>query len=77
MLHFLDAFRTLFVHGERLFLCLKLRHRKGQCAMDMKKLCDKLIEDETLKDVPLTIVFRVVLSVFSLIESGECFYENE
>lgn len=45
--------------------------------MNMKKLCDKLIEDETLKDIPLTIVFRVVLSVFALIESGEFFYENE
>ena len=45
--------------------------------MDMNKFCDKLIEDENLKDIPLTFVFRVVLSVFSLIESGECFYENE
>lgn len=45
--------------------------------MDVEKLCDKLIEDETLKDIPLTHVLRVVLSVFDLINSGECYYEND
>ena len=45
--------------------------------MNVKKLCDKLIEDETLKDIPLTYVFRVVLSVFELINSGEFYYTNE
>ena len=44
--------------------------------MDMKKLCDKLIEDESLKDIPLTYVFRVALSLFELINSGDFFYEN-
>lgn len=45
--------------------------------MDMEKLCDKLIQDETLKDIPLTYVFRVAVSIFSIIGSGECFFQND
>ena len=45
--------------------------------MDMIKFCDKLIEDETLKDIPLTVIFRVAFSVFSIINSGECFYTDD
>ena len=49
---------------------------EGEDGMDMKKFCDELIKDESLKDIPLTYVFRVVLSVFSLIESGEFFFRE-
>ena len=45
--------------------------------MDMEKFCDKLIQDETLKDIPLTIIFRVASSLLSIIQSGECFFHNE
>lgn len=45
--------------------------------MDMEKFCDKLIQDETLKDIPLSIVFRVAFSIFSIIDSGECFFNND
>lgn len=45
--------------------------------MDMQKICEKLIGDETIKDIPLAFVFRVALSIFSIIESGECFYHDE
>ena len=45
--------------------------------MDMNKLCEKLIKDENLKDIPFTYVFRVVFSIFAIIDSGECFYKNE
>jgi len=44
--------------------------------MDIKKLCDKIIKDESLKDIPLIDILRVVFSVFDLIGSGEYFYEN-
>lgn len=44
--------------------------------MDMKKLCDELIKDKSLRDIPLTYVFRVVFSVFNLINSGEFFFHN-
>ena len=44
--------------------------------MNVKKLCDRLIEDESIKDIPLTYVFRVVLSVFELINSGEFYFQN-
>ena len=49
---------------------------KGGDGMDMKKFCDELIRDESIKDIPLMYVFRVVLSVFSLIESGDYFYKE-
>lgn len=45
--------------------------------MDMKKLCDELIKDKSLRDIPLTYVFRVVFSVFNLINSGDFYYKNE
>lgn len=44
--------------------------------MDMKRFCDELIRDENLKDIPLMYVFRVVLSVFSLLETGDFFYKE-
>ena len=43
--------------------------------MDIKKLCDRLIKDEKLNDIPLTYVFRIVFSIFDLIGTGEVFYE--
>ena len=45
--------------------------------MDMNKICEKLISDETIKDIPLAYVFRIAFSIFTLIESGECFYHDE
>ena len=45
--------------------------------MDMTKFYDRLLNDETIADIPISFVFRIVLSVFSLINSGECYYENE
>ena len=44
--------------------------------MDVNKLCDRLLEDENLKDIPLDHIFRIVFSLFSLIESGEFFYKE-
>ena len=45
--------------------------------MDMKKFCDELMNDEDLRDIPLTYVFRVVISIFTLIDSGKCFYKDD
>ena len=45
--------------------------------MDMKKFCDELLEDDSLRDIPLTYVFRIVFSIFRIIESGDCFYKYE
>ena len=50
---------------------------KGEGRMDMEKLCDELIKDETLNDIPLLYVLRVALSVLSLINSGKCFYKED
>lgn len=49
---------------------------KGESDMDMRKLCDELMKDEDIKDIPLTFVFRVVFSVFKLINSGKCAYKD-
>lgn len=45
--------------------------------MDMKKLCKLLFENENIKNIPLEYVIKVVAAIFEIINSGECFYENE
>ena len=37
-------------------------------------LCDRLFEDEDLKDIPLEFIFRVAYAVLAIIAEGECFY---
>lgn len=45
--------------------------------MDMKKLCKILFESDEITDIPLEYVIKVVSVVFKIINSGECFFENE
>ena len=45
--------------------------------MDVLKLCDKLIEDKDLQDIPCDYIFRVAYAVFAIIAKGECFYKDE
>ena len=45
--------------------------------MDMTKFYDRLLNDETISDIPINFVFRIVLSVLGIINSGECFYRND
>ena len=45
--------------------------------MDVLKLCDKLFEDDDLKDIPLEMIFRVAYAVVSIIAEGECFYKDD
>lgn len=44
--------------------------------MDMKKFCEIIFDDETIADIPATYVFRIISSVFRIINSGECFFHN-
>ena len=46
-------------------------------SMDVMKLCDKLFEDEELKDIPLEFIFRVAYAVVTIIAEGECFYKDD
>ena len=46
-------------------------------SMDVLKLCDKLFEDEDLKDIPLEMIFRVAYAVVSIIAEGDCFYKDD
>ena len=43
--------------------------------MNILELCDKLFENEDLKDIPIDYIFRVVYAVLVLIAEGECFYK--
>lgn len=43
----------------------------------MRKLCKILFESDEITDIPLEHVIKVVSLVFEIINSGECFFENE
>ena len=43
--------------------------------MDIVKLCDKLFENEDLRDIPLDMIFRVAYAVLVLIAEGDCIYK--
>ena len=45
--------------------------------MDMEKLFDELVKDESIKDIPVMYVLRVVNAVFELINSGKFYFENK
>ena len=45
--------------------------------MDMTKFYDRLLNDETIADIPINFVFRIVLSVLGIINSGECYYKDD
>jgi len=42
--------------------------------MDVLELCDRLFDDEELRDIPIEYIFRVAYTVLTLIAEGECFY---
>lgn len=46
-------------------------------SMNMEKLYKKLINMDDLKDVPIAQIFKVVVCVFEVIGSGECFYKED
>ena len=45
--------------------------------MDMEKLFNELVKDESIKDIPVMHILRVVTVVFELIDSGEFYFEND
>ena len=45
--------------------------------MDMKRLIDYLLEKEELKDVPITIISKIVFSVFDVMANKNVFYKEE
>lgn len=45
--------------------------------MDIVKLCEKVLEDEEIRNIPLVYVYAVVYSVINAISSGECFIDTE
>jgi hypothetical protein len=44
--------------------------------MDMKKLIDMLLKSDELKDIPMDSIFRVVSSVFNILNNGNVFYKE-
>ena len=45
--------------------------------MDLKKLFDKVLENEDVQGIPLIFVFAIMNSVIEAISSGECFLSTE
>lgn len=45
--------------------------------MDTRKLCDLLLQEKTLDDIPVIYILRVACAVLELISRGECFYDRE
>ena len=45
--------------------------------MDVEKLWNSLLEKDDIKKIPLKDVIKVVIAVFEVINSGECYYINE
>jgi hypothetical protein len=43
--------------------------------MDVLKLCDKLFEDEDLRDIPIDYIFRVAYSILVIMAEGDVFYK--
>ena len=44
--------------------------------LDMKKLTDLLLKSEDLKDVPVSIIFKVINSLFYIINNENVFYKE-
>lgn len=49
---------------------------KGETTMDMKKLIDMLLKCDELKDIPMDSIFRVVSSLFNILNNGNVFYKE-
>ena len=45
--------------------------------MDIKKLYEKVIQNEEVHDIPLIHILTVLNCVLEVIGEGECFYETE
>lgn len=45
--------------------------------MDLKKLFDKVLENEDVQGIPLIFVFAIMNCVIEAISSGECFLSTE
>ena len=45
--------------------------------MDVLKLCEKVLESDEVKDIPILYVYIIVTTVIEAISSGECFYSTE
>ena len=45
--------------------------------MDTDKFYKLITSNADLQDIPLTYIMRVVIAVFEIINSGECFYNLE
>lgn len=45
--------------------------------MDTKKLCELLMNDDSIKDIPAIHILKVAIAVLEIIDSGECFFDAE
>lgn len=45
--------------------------------MDLDKLCKEVMAREEMRDIPVLYVMEVIMCVFDVIGTGECFYITE
>jgi hypothetical protein len=45
--------------------------------MDMNKFYKAIMNEPSIRDIPILYVLRVAVVVFEIINSGECMYKNE
>lgn len=45
--------------------------------MNMELLYKKLIDNDNMKDIPIETICKVVVCVFEIINSGDCFYKED
>ena len=70
-----DIFGKSVRFGTLFFLYNK--SRKEITMLDMNKLVDLLLKQEELKDVPMKYIFKVVSSVFYIINNEDVFYKEK
>lgn len=44
--------------------------------MDMRKMIDLLLKKEDLKEIPMEYIFKVVCSVFDVLNNGNVFFKE-
>ena len=45
--------------------------------MDVITLCDKVLESDEVKDIPVLYVYIIVAEVMDIIRKGECFIKTD
>ena len=45
--------------------------------MDLEKLCQRVMNSDDVKEIPVIYVYKIIFTIIDAISSGECFYDTE